>query len=433
MLNELQIKAAKPAQKMYKMTDAGGLYLAILPSGVKSFRFDYKFGDKRKTLALGTHPNMSLANARKARDAAKVKLNDLVDPGAIKQDRKSEIKNRQAEIDASRERQRMIEKGIALPNSFKAIAEEWMATRLARCTRKHQVKVEQQLTDYAFPKLGNLPVDEVTAPVVLETLRELEAKGIFEVAKKTKQHISNVIKFAIATGRAMYDPVPALQTVLMPPPRTRHMAAPIEPQDFAPILRKMYNYGNEENSRCSPQVSMILKIAPHTFTRPGELRQMKWKDVDFEAREWRYLATKKNQDHIVPLSSQVIAMLRELKEITGQREYAFSGARSEQSNRPLSENTINQALKRLGIDTRNELTGHGLRAVARTILNEVHGFDSEILELQLNHIIKDPNNGAYNRTRHLQKRKQMMQFWSDYLDELRLSKNVINVNFHKAA
>jgi len=228
----------------------------------------------------------------------------------------------------------------------------------------------------------------------------------------------------VATGRAQYDPTAALKGLLVAP-KKNHMAAPTEPKDIAPLLRIMSGY------KGSPITRAALTIAPCVFVRIGELRQMQWADIDFEACEWRYTASKTAQDHIVPLARQVIEALRELQPLTGHSRYVFTGARSD--TRPMSENTINGALKRLGIDTQTELTGHGFRAMARTVLEEVHGFRPEIIELQLAHAVRDPLGRAYNRTKHLETRKQMMQVWADYLDTLRDAKNVIHASFGKTA
>ena len=232
------------------------------------------------------------------------------------------------------------------------------------------------------------------------------------------------MRFAIATGRAKYDPVPSLRGALTPN-KKNHFAAVTEPAQIAPLLRIMADY------RGSPITRAALTIAPLVFVRPGELRAMEWAHIDFEAAEWRYTASKTDQDHLVPLSHQVIEALREIQPLTGAGRYVFPGARSD--TRPMSENTVNGALKRLGVDTKTEITGHGFRAMARTVLEEVHGFRPEVIELQLAHAVRDPLGRAYNRTKHLETRKKMMQVWADYLDELREGSNVIRANFGREA
>ena len=208
-------------------------------------------------------------------------------------------------------------------------------------------------------------------------------------------------------------------------PKDRHHAAPTEPKDVAPLLRIMAGYRGSPLTRCA------LTLAPLLFVRPGELRAMEWAHLDLDAAEWRYTTTKTGQEHLVPLARQAVEALRELQPLTGGGRYVFPGARSD--SRPMSENTVNGALKRLGIDTQNELTGHGFRAMARTLLEEVHGFRPEVIELQLAHAVRDPLGRAYNRTKHLSERKRMMQVWADYLDELREAKNVIHASFTQAA
>ncbi|OYV27702.1 MAG: hypothetical protein B7Z82_04575 [Halothiobacillus sp. 20-54-6] len=271
-----------------------------------------------------------------------------------------------------------------------------------------------------FPYIGRKQITEITAPLILELLERIESRGTVDTAHRAKQNIGQVMRYAIATGRAMYDPTPALRGALTPN-KKNHFASVTEPKDIAPILRIMAGY------KGSPITRAALTIAPCVFVRIGELRHTQWDDIDFETCEWRYTASKTGQEHIVPLARQVIEALREIQPLTGRSRYVFTGARSDA--RPMSENTLNGALKRLGIDTQTELTGHGFRAMARTVLEEVHGFRPEIIELQLAHAVRDPLGRAYNRTKHLETRKKMMQVWADYLDELRDSKNVIQGNF----
>jgi len=273
--------------------------------------------------------------------------------------------------------------------------------------------------------LATPPVAGITAKSVLEVLRRIEAHGMLETMRKVKQHIGGVMRYATLTERAMNDPTPALGGALTPVPEAKHHAAPIEPAHVAPLLRIMAGYKGAPLTRCA------LTLAPLLFVRPGELRSMEWAHLNLDAAEWRYTTGKTKQEHLVPLARQAVEALRELQPLTGYGRYVFPGARTD--TRPMSKNTVNGALKRLGIDTQNELTGHGFRAMARTMLEEVHGFRPEVVELQLAHAVRDSLGRAYNRTKHLTERKRMMQVWADYLDELREGTNVIHGNFTQAA
>jgi integrase len=246
--------------------------------------------------------------------------------------------------------------------------------------------------------------------VILEVLRRIEERGIIETTLRIKQLIGQVMRYAVVTGRAAHDPPPALSGALTPKPPVKHHAAPIEPKEVARLLRTM------EGCTGSPATRYAVKLAPLLFCRPGELRAMEWADVNFETAEWRYTASKKKRDQIVPLARQAVSALRELHLLAGGGKYVFPGARAD--SKPMCENTVNKALHRLGIDTQNELTGHGFRAMARTVLRELHGFSKEAIELQINHKVIDPMGGAYDRVSFLPERRRMMQVWADYLDEL---------------
>lgn len=422
-LTDTQIKQAQPAEKQYKLTDGAGLFLLIHPNGSKYWRLKYRMAGKEKVFALGVYPETSLKQARAHRDDARKLIANGTDPAELRKAEKitvTEERRQQSEAEAI---ERMIEAGEALPGSFEEVALEWFAKQEPGWAASHSSKIINRLRADVFPYMGRTPIDEVTAPEVLRVLERIEERGTTDTAHRAKQNIGQVMRYAIATGRAKYDPVPSLRGALTPN-KKNHFAAVTEPAQIAPLLRIMADY------RGSPITRAALTIAPLVFVRPGELRAMEWAHIDWEAAEWRYTTSKTGQDHLVPLARQVIEALRELYPLTGHGRYVFPSTRSE--TRPMSNNTVNAALKRLGIDTQTELTGHGFRAMARTVLEEVHGFRPEVIELQLAHAVRDPLGRAYNRTKHLAERKRMMQLWADYLDTLRDAKNVIHGSFGRA-
>lgn len=418
------INAAKQTSKPFKLADEKGLYLLVHPNGSLYWRMDYRFAGKRKTLALGVMPETSLKEAREKRDVARKQISDGIDPVEARKTEKYTVIEQERQKSEAAKIEQMIQAGELLPGSFAAVAEEWAEKFLADKSEKYRDKVMRRLSVEVFPHIGNKQINEVNAPEILAILQRIESRGIFETTHRIKQNIGQVMRYAIATGRATNDPTQALRGALAPNKAT-HLASLTEPKDIAPLLRVMASYEG------SPVTNAALIIAPLVFVRPGELRSMEWAHIDWEACEWRYTTPKTKQDHIVPLSHQVLKTLRELQPLTGHARYVFPSARSDQ--RCMSENTVNGALKRLGIDTQTEITGHGFRAMARTVLEEVHGFRPEVIELQLAHSIRDPLGRAYNRTKHLTERKRMMQVWADYLDTLRDSKNVIHANFGREA
>ncbi|MBD3821179.1 MAG: integrase arm-type DNA-binding domain-containing protein [Thiotrichales bacterium] len=423
-LTDTLIKQAQPSEKQYKLSDAAGLFLLIHPNGSKYWRLKYRIAGKEKTLALGVYPETSLKQARAHRDDARKLIANGSDPAEVRKAEKitiTEERRQQSEAEAI---ERMIQQGETLPGSFEAVALEWFYKQEAAWVRGHSDKILARLKNYVFPYLGRTPIAEVTAPQVLQVLERIEERGTIETAHRTRQTIGQVLRYAVAKGLAPYDPTQALRGALKPY-RGKHLAAVTEPAQIAPLLRIMAGY------RGSPITKAALTIAPLVFVRPGELRAMEWEHIDWDAAEWRYTTSKTGQDHLVPLARQVIEALRELYPLTGHGRYVFPSTRTDA--RPMSNNTVNAALKRLGIDTQTELTGHGFRAMARTVLEEVHDFRPEVIELQLAHAVRDPLGRAYNRTKHLAERKRMMQVWADYLDELREAKNVIHGNFGKSA
>ena len=394
-LSDLSIKRAKPAAKPRRLFDGAGLYLEVSPGGGKWWRFKYRFAGKEKRLSLGVYPDVDLKKARKRTAEARQLLADGIDPSV----------NRKA-VKAARE--------DSAANSFEVVAREWIAKQMPTWAENHGGRILARFENDIFPWIGKRPVAEVTAPELLETVRRIETRGALETAHRALSTCGQVLRYAIATGRAQRDPSSDLRGAL-PPVKGEHLAAITEPQRAAELLRMIEAYEGTLTVRCA------LRLAPLVFVRPGELRAAQWTDIDLDAAEWRYTVTKTNTPHIVPLSTQAVAILRELKPLTGRGRYAFSSIRS--SQRPMSDNAILAALRRMGI-SKEEMSGHGFRAMARTILDEVLGFRPDFIEHQLAHAVRDPNGRAYNRTAYLPERKKMMQAWADYLDVLKAPKVV---------
>ena len=403
MLTASDVANAKPQTKPYKLADERGLFLLVLPAGGKYWRLKYRKPDTRteNALALGVFPDVSLRQARERREQARKLLADGVDPGA----------QRQADKAAQR---------AAAADSFEVIAREFIERRLTEKSAVHRSNVQRRLERDVFPYLGKRPVSAITAPEILAVARKLETRGAMESAHRALGNIGQVIRYAIATGRTEFDPTPSLRGSLRPV-NPRNMPAPTDPVAVGAILRAL------EAFQGGPVVQAAVNLLPLVFCRPGELRTMKWADVDLDTAQWSYTVSKTKTAHVVPLSTQALAILRELQPLTGHLAggYVFPGGRS--SLRPLSNAAINAALRRLGIDTKNELTGHGWRAVARTLLHERLGFDPHVIEHQLAHAVPDALGTSYNRTKFLKERKAMMQRWADYLDTLRKGADVVPI------
>jgi integrase len=399
-LTDTTIRTAKPKDKAYKLSDGGGLYIEIATSGGKLWRLKYRYAGKEKRLAFGSYPTVSLADARAKREDAKKQLACDIDPGEVKR-----IEKQRREVLAA--------------DTFEAVARDWFDRHLSKKAESTKTKVISRMERFALPYIGNRPISELTAPDILMLVRRVETNSSLDTAHRVQQEIGQIIRYAIQTGRAVSDPTPALRGAL-PPVKQTHFAAPTEePAKVGELLRVMEAFTG------SPQVAAAIKLLPMLFCRPGELRMMKWADVDLAAAEWRYTATKTNTAHLVPLTRQAVSILKDLQPLTGHLlgGYVFTGGRS--SMRPMSDAAINAGYRRLGIDTRNELTGHGWRAVARTMLHERLGYEPEVIERQLAHAVKDVNGTAYNRTRFIDERRTMMQAWADYLDKLKKGADVI--------
>ncbi|WP_164271851.1 integrase arm-type DNA-binding domain-containing protein [Stenotrophomonas sp. B1-1] len=393
-LTDTAIRKAKPTATVQKLRDGGGLYLLLRPDGARWWRWDYRrpVTGKRNTLSFGTYPEVSLAAARERHAAGRRLLADGIDPG---EQRKA---HKVATLDST-------------TNTFEAIAAEHLAMR-AKKLSAGSVKRERRLIEKDLnPIIGGRPVAAISARELLEPLRKIEARGAVETAHRARMLASLVFRYAIATGRAERNPAEDLKGALASP-ESQHFASITDPPLVGGLLRAMHGYQG------SPVVRAALRLAPLVFVRPGELRQARWADIDLDAGQWRFIATKTGQPHIVPLAVQAVAILRELEPLTGRGPYVFPSMLGK--GRPMSENTVNGALRRLGFDS-DTMTGHGFRAMARTVLDEVLGFRPDYIEHQLAHAVRDPNGRAYNRTAHLAERAKMMQAWADYLDTLRLS------------
>jgi integrase len=395
-LSDLAIRNAKPEAKPVRKFDGGGLYLEITPSGGKLWRLKYRFGGKEKVLALGKYPEVGLKDARERRDDARKLLANDVDPAENRKQQKAAKAERAA-------------------NSFEAVAREWIAKNTPTWAATHTSKIVRRLEMYVFPWLGGRPIAEINAPELLAMARRIEGKGALETAHRALQNCGQVFRYAVATGRAERDPTGDLRGALQPV-KSSHMAAITEPHKVAELLRTLDGYQGTLTVRCA------LQLAPLVFVRPGELRTAAWADIDLDAVEWRFTASKTRTGHIVPLSHQAVAILREAQALTGTGRYVFPSART--SERPMSDNAILAAMRRLGI-AKDEMSGHGFRAMARTILDEVLGFRPDLIEHQLAHAVRDPNGRAYNRTAHLPERRKMMQAWANYLDQLKEGAEVV--------
>lgn len=393
------IKSIKATDKAAgdKYRDGEGLYLLVNKAGMY-WRMDYRHAGKRKTLALGVYPAVSLAKARQRRERAKELLAEGIDPSEAKRDEK-------------------LAKAGAAANTFEVVARAWLAKTAAKRADTTQDKFTNWLERNAFKTLGQMPVSEIKPRHVLLMLQKIEARGAIESAHKIKQLCGQIFRSAVAEGLAERDVTVDLRGALSAIPKA-NFAAITEPQAAGQLMRCIFAYHGH------PCTIGALKLAPLTFVRPGELRTAEWSEIDLEAAEWRIPAEKMkmDRDHLVPLSKQAIGILQSVHPITGHGKYVFPSMRT--GDRPMSENTINAALRSMGY-AKEVMTGHGFRAMARTIMDEVLGERVDLIEHQLAHAVKDPNGRAYNRTAHLPARIAMMQRWADYLDKLRIGAEVI--------
>lgn len=396
-LTDTIIRTAKPREKPYKIADEKGMFLYVTPAGGKLWRLKYRFDGKEKLLSLGAYPEVSLKEARASREEARKLHAGKIDPSENRKVQKSARVARAA-------------------NSFEVIAREWFSKYRAGWSVSHSERTLRRLENDVFPWIGGRPIAEITAQEVLDVLRRIEGRGTLDTAHRAHQNCSQVFRYAVATGRAGRDPTPDLRGAL-PAAKGGHFAAITEPTEVGALLRAIDGFKGTFIVQCA------LRLAPMLFVRPGELRQARWREFDLEKAEWKYQVTKTKTDHLVPLASQAVKILRELHALTGHTEFVFPGARS--NGRAMSDAAVNAALRRMGYDTQNEMTGHGFRAMARTVLHQEIGISPEIIEHQLAHRVPDTLGTAYNRTKFIKERRMMMQQWADYLDELKAGAKII--------
>ena len=398
-LSDIQVKNAKPKDADYKLSDGGGLLILITTTGSKLWRMQYRYEGKQKSLAFGTYPATSLMTARKRREEARGQIEAGIDPGAVKKAVKAAVR-------------------AVTENAFEVVAREWHEKFKTEWTPGHADTIFRRMELDLFPFLGTRDVAGITPPEVLAVLRKVEARGALETAHRIKTIAAQVFRYAIATARRSdHDPTISLKGSL-PPSTPEHFPSITDPKRVTELLRSMDDF------KGSIVVRAALWLAAYTFVRPGELRHMEWSEIDLEAAMWDIPAGKMKMkvSHFVPLCGQVVDLLRELQPLTGGGKYVFPCNRS--AARAMSENTINAALRRMGYE-KEEFTGHGFRAMARTLLDEKLKFPVTHIEAQLAHAVKDANGRAYNRTTFLDDRKKMMQRWADYLDSLKAVAKVI--------
>jgi integrase len=394
-LTATAIRKAKPREKPRKLYDSRGLYLEIAPRGTKAWRFKYRFAGKEKRISMGIYPEVSLKLARERRDDARKLLARDIDPSAYRKARK---------------RSRLQGAG----NSFEAVATEWLTKHSPNWSTGWARRLERELGREVCPYIGASPVADITAPDLLAVVRRVEARGHLNKAHTVFQACGRVLRYAVATGRAERDVSADLRGAL-PSVKTKHFAAITDPKEVGPLLRQLDGYTGTLPVRCA------LRFAPLVFVRLGELVTAEWDGIDLEGAEWRYTVTKTGRPHVVPLARQAVAILREVRPITGHHRYVFPNARHSNRELPMSRGTLWSAFRALDIP-KERMTMHGFRAMARTILDEVLGFRPDFIEHQLAHAVRDPNGRAYNRTAFLPERRVMMQAWADYLDDLRAGK-----------
>ena len=393
-LTDTTIRNIKPGTKPQKLFDAGGLFILVAPNGGRWWRLKYRFGGKEKLLSLGIYPDVGLKEAREKRDALRKQIAAGVDPSGARRDEK-----------ASRS------------YTFEIVAREYISSRSKRWSPRTLSLVTSRLKTDLFPKIGSRPINAIAAKELLRVLQAVQGRGAVETAHRLRQDASLIFRFALAQGHVDRDPAADLRGALHER-TTKHHASITEPKEIGALMRAIEGYSGE------PAVRAALRLAPHVFLRPGELRAAEWTEIDFDAAEWRVQANrmKLKETHIVPLSRQALRILTELRAITGKRRLIFPSIRT--AERPISETTINATLRRMGY-TKEQMTGHGFRSLASTRLNESQKWHRDAIERQLAHGERDKVRASYNYAEHLIERRKMMQWWSDYLDALRDGGQVI--------
>ncbi|MEN5365632.1 integrase arm-type DNA-binding domain-containing protein [Stenotrophomonas sp. TWI273] len=391
MLTDAKVRFLKPRDAIYRVADTNGLVIEVRPAGTKAWRYRYRYLGKASIITLNEYPAMGLQAARLERDRLKALLRGGANPAQVARAEK-------------------ITNGERAAVTFGSIGLEFLAKRTREGLSPGSVARERRLIEKDLAALAETPVTDITAPILLVALRKLEKRGVIETAHRARSHAGRIFRYVIATGGAERNPAQDLIGALEQP-KVRHFASITEPAQIGALLRAMWAYQG------SPVTQAALRLAPMTFVRPGELRKAMWQDIDLDVGEWRYVTSKTKTPHVVPLSKQAVAVLRNLHPYSRRSEFVFPGVRSAQ--KPMSENTLNAALRNLGFDS-DTMVGHGFRAMARTVLDEVLGFRPDYIEHQLAHSVRAPLGRAYNRATHLPERRKMMQAWADYLDRLRL-------------
>ena len=401
-LTDMQIRNLKAKAKPFRQAAGRGLFLLVKPDSSKYWVFRFQFEGKESSLSFGRYPEVSLLDAEAKATEAHALIEKEINPSHQRKAEKTSTKSKAA-------------------NSFEVIAREWVQTFFVTKSESHKERTLRRLEVYIFPWLGDKPITEITAPEVLQVVRRPQNQNKLETAHRALQVTGQIFRYAVQTGRVIRDVTADLRGAL-PPAETKHMAAFTEPKEVAELLRAIDGFQGTFTVECA------LRLAPLVFTRPSELRRAKWADIDLDAGEWGYIVSKTKTDHIVPLSKQAIKILKEIHPLSGHGEFVFQGGHD--PKKAMSEAAINAALKRMGYNTQTQITGHGFRAMARTILHERLNIDPHIIEHQLAHAVPDNLGGAYNRTKFLAQRKTMMQQWADYLAELKAGAKV--VEFKKA-
>ncbi|MGA7540824.1 MAG: integrase arm-type DNA-binding domain-containing protein [Steroidobacteraceae bacterium] len=405
MLTRTQIEAARPQEKPVKLFDGRGLYLEIAPSGGRWWRFKYRLAGKERRVSLGVYPDVGLKEARERLEQARKLVAAGIDP-------------------SERRKAAKLALVTSSDNTFQAVGREWFKLNEPKWAPNHAVKVIDRLERDVFPWIGRRTVSEVSAPELLAVLRRIEKRGAIETAHRALQDCGRILRYAVATARANHDVSVNLRGALAPK-LEKHFASVKEPSEVGALMRAIESYHGSFVTQCA------LRLAALTFVRPGELRAAEWREVNFETAEWRIPAArmKKRQPHIVPISSQGLAVLSELQPLTGDGKYVFPSERTRE--RPMSENTVNAALRRMGY-TNDEMTGHGFRSMASTLLNE-QGWNRDAIERQLAHAEQNETRSAYNYAEFLPERRKMIQAWADFLDGLARSQQNPNLDTAKAA
>ena len=388
-LTDQIVNDATPKDRNYKLSDGNGLFVVVTPLGTKYWRLKYFINEKEKSLSIGAFPDISVAQARAGREKALADLKLGIDPSVQKQIKK--------QVNA-----------ISVDSSFEFVAREWFAIRMANKSKTHQKRCLAILENYLFPSLGRFPTHDIKPVFLLGALRKIETKGVIETANRARQIAGQVFSYAVITGRAENNPAINLKGALKVPIKGHH-AAITEPDELARFLIAL------ESFRGSYTVVSAIRAAVLWFCRPGELCKLKWTDINWDRNRIEYIASKTAQAHIIPLAKQSIELLQGLSSVSGNSQFIFASPRGK--DRAIALDSMRMAMRSMGF-SKDDVTTHGFRATARTLLDEELGFRVDWIEQQLAHTVRDPNGRAYNRTSHIEQRAQMMQAWADYLDKL---------------